>query len=144
MINYHINYSIKELIQLFTLLGWNLKMFWVVFRSLELSFLSVDLPLGQINFVANHNFDCVWHLMLFKHVVPDFEIVKGWFFANIVYHNCAIGIFHIVRDETSKPFLTSSVPKLNSILVTIASNIFNMKIDAYRRLNRDLDTLGPY
>ena len=144
MIYYHINYSIKEFIQLFSLLSRHLKVFWVVFWGLKLSLLSVDLSLGQINFVSDHNFYCIWHLMFFKHVIPDLEIVEGWSFAYIIDHNCAIGIFHVVRDETSKSFLTSCVPQLNSVLMTIASDIFNMKIDADSGLNRESDTLGPY
>ena len=38
-------------------------------------------------------------------------------------------IFHIVGDEASKTLLTSSVPQLDTIMLSVSSDIFYVEVD---------------
>ena len=76
-------------------------------------------------------------------MVPDFKILEGSFVRDIIDHYCAISIFHIIWDKTSESLLPSSVPELYSIVPSMASNVFYMKVDSYCRLRVEKSTLSP-
>lgn len=126
---------IEELIQPFAKLRRHFKVGGVVLCCLKFSLLLGHLPIGKIYLVTHHYFDSIRYHMFFKQVVPSFEVVESGFSCHVVDHHCAIGILHVVRDETSESFGTCSVPELNSILMAVPREVFYMKVDADGGLN---------
>jgi hypothetical protein len=81
--------------------------------------------------------------VFFEHIIPDFEVVEGVLFGDVVDHNCAVGIFHVVGDQAAEALLSGGVPELYSELMTVAGHIFDVEVDADGGLNGCLLTLSP-
>lgn len=62
------------------------------------SLLSANLSIGEVDFVTNTDFHSLGCLMLLEHCVPDFEVLKGDSAGDIIDHDCAMGVLHVVGD----------------------------------------------
>jgi hypothetical protein len=69
--------------------------------------------------------------VLLEHVIPDLEIVQALLLSHIIDHHCAISVLHVIRNQATESFLTSSVPQLNAVLVAIARDVLDVKIYAH-------------
>lgn len=143
MVSDEIDDTVEQLIQSFPLFGRNLKMFWSIFGSLRLAVLLGHLPLGQVDLIPHENFDSIWCLVQLEHLVPNLQVLKWAFLGDVIDHHCAIGIFHVVWNETAESFLSRGVPQLYAELSSVSSDVFDVEIDADSRLHRVALTFKP-
>lgn len=81
--------------------------------------------------------------MLLEHGVPYFKIFQRTFLGNIVYHDSAVCVFHIVGDEASEALLTGRIPELNTVVFAVASDVFDVEVDADGGLRVGMGTFNP-
>lgn len=81
--------------------------------------------------------------MLAEGIIPNFDIFQRYFFGDVVHHDCAMSILHVIGYQAAKPFLSGSVPELHSILMSVSGHVFNVKVNADGWLNLITDTLSP-
>lgn len=144
MISDEIDDVVEEFVEPFSVFGGDFKVGGVVFEGFCLSLFFGDLSfLLEVDLVADDYFDGIGHLVFLEHIVPDFEVLEGSFFGDIVDHDCAVGVLHVVWYQTPEAFLACSVPELDAVLMPISGHIFYMKIDADGRLNHQIPTLSP-
>jgi hypothetical protein len=118
-------------------------MLGLVLAGLNFPFLLADLSVGEINFIANQHLDCVWGLMFFEHFVPDFEVIEGGLLGDVVDHDGAVGVLHVVGDETAEAFLAGGVPELYAVLSAVAGDVLDVEVDSDGGLHGGKTTLRP-
>jgi len=97
----------------------------------------------QINLIAYTHFDGVWSLVFLEHEVPSFEVLERGLIGDIVDHDCAVDIFHVVWDEASEALLSGGIPQLDSELLAVAADVLNMEINSNSGLYVSRSTLSP-
>lgn len=81
--------------------------------------------------------------MQLEHLVPNLQVLKRAFLGDVIDHHRAIGVLHVVRNETAESLLPRGVPQLNAELPPISSDVFDVEIDADSRLHRVALTFKP-
>lgn len=82
--------------------------------------------------------------MFFEELVPEGDVLKGILFGDIADKHCELCIFEVGGDETAVSFLSCGVPHLQSVVVPVFCDVFDVEVDSYRCLCGQADTLWVY
>lgn len=115
-----------------------------ILSRLSLSIFLSHFPTSQVNLIPNEDLNGIWSLVLLEHLIPDSQIFKRGKLGNIIDHDCAISVLHVVGNETTEALLAGSVPELDAKLSSVASHVLDVEIDAHSRLYEEALTFRPY
>lgn len=107
-----INESTKHLYNIFARLGWDLAVECLHTLRFLSALLLWHLTILQIRLIGNKIHEPVSPFVVVEHFYPEIDVIQRWFFAYVVDHESAVGIFEVAGDQWAESLLTCGVPEL--------------------------------
>lgn len=121
----HLNELCEQLLDVLASFGWDLEIRKSQFLSFFLSVLLSNVSILKINFIANQKGESFTGLVFIVQIEPWFSTVERGSIGDIEYNKSTFCIFQVVGNQRSETFLSSSIPKLQSIWFIINDHIFD-------------------